>query len=96
MPFFSHTSHKKEIIKHKEFVKMYALRAGVSQEEASSQINCFVETIFDGIKENRPITIEHFGNFHIAEYSDSVSFKFNPAQKFKAILGWASSYRGDF
>ena len=96
MSFFSRSGHKKETIKHKEFVKMYALRAGVSEEEASVQINHFVETVFDGIKEHRPITIEHLGNFHVAEHSDSISFKFNPAQKLKAILGWASSYRGDF
>lgn len=95
MPLFSRSSHKKETIKHKEFVKMYALRAGVSEEEASLQINHFVETVFDGMKEHRPITVEHFGNFHVAEHSDSISFKFNPAQKFKAILGWANTYRGD-
>lgn len=94
MPFFQ-CSTKKETIKHKEFVKMYASRADVSEEEASLQINHFVETIFDGMKEHRPITVEHFGNFHVAEHSHSVAFKFNPAQKFKSILGWANTYRGD-
>ena len=91
MPFFPRSSNKKETIKHKEFVKMYALRAGISEEEASLQITHFVETVFDGMKDHRPITVENFGNFFISEHKDSVAFRF----KFKAILGWSSTFKGE-
>jgi DNA-binding protein HU-beta len=94
MPYFS-SKTKKETIKHKEFVKMYAQKASISEEQANVQINCFIETIYDGMKDHRPITVENFGNFYVAEYKDSLAFKFNPAQKFKAILGWASTFRGE-
>jgi DNA-binding protein HU-beta len=95
MPFFIRSGSKKETIKHKEFIKMYAQKASVSEEEAAKQISYFIETLFDGIKEHRPITIEHLGNFHVAEHKDSVAFRFNPAQKLKAILGWSSTYNGN-
>ena len=95
MPFYSRSGSKKETIKHKEFVKMYAQRAGISEEDTTMQISNFIETIYDGLKECRPITVEHFGNFYISEHKESIAFRFNPAQKFKAILGWSSTYRGE-
>lgn len=95
MPFFSKSGSKKETVKHKELIKLYAQKSGISETEASEQITNFIETIFDAVKEHRPITIEHLGNFYMSEHKDSVAFRFNPAQKFKAMLGWSSTYRGE-
>jgi nucleoid DNA-binding protein len=94
MPFFS-SKTKNETIKHKEFVKLYAQKSGISEAEAATQISNFVETICDGIREQRPITVEHLGSFYLAIHKDSIAFKFNPAQKIKALLGWSNTYKGE-
>ncbi len=42
-----------------------------------------------------PMVERREGKFYIEDRRDSTVFKFTPAQKLKAILGWANTYRGD-
>ena len=84
-----------EKIKHKDFIKLYAEKMGCTEKEAERYLMGFIDTLYDGLKNIQPVTIEHLGSFYIAEKHGSRIFKFNPAQKLKAILGWSSSYKGD-
>ena len=86
---------KAEKIKHQDFIKQYAKKMKCSEANAERYLNGFVETLFDNFRENRSVTITHFGNFCVSKRRDSTAFKFNPSQKLKALLGWASGYRGD-
>ena len=95
MPYYGQSSSKKETIKHKEFVTRYAEKMGCSEEEAVKYLKGFLYAFYEGIAERRPITIEHFGNFHLSEHSESIAFRFNPSQKLKAALGWPSTYSGE-
>jgi hypothetical protein len=40
------------------------------------------------------VTFQNFGTFYIDVRHSGTVFKFNPSQKWKALFGWASSYRG--
>jgi hypothetical protein len=84
-----------EKIKHKDFIKLYAKKMNCTEQEAERFLDGFIDTLCDGMKNIQPITIQHLGIFYIAEKHDSRIFKFTPAQKLKAILGWSSSYKGD-
>jgi DNA-binding protein HU-beta len=82
-------------IKYKDFIKLYAQKMNCSEQEAERFLTGFIDTLYDGLKNIQPVTIEHLGSFYIAEKRESRIFKFNPAQKLKAILGWSSSFKGD-
>jgi hypothetical protein len=84
-----------EKIKHKDFIKLYAQKMNCSEKEAERFLDGFIDTLFDGFKNNQPITIQHLGSFYIAEKHGTKIFKYTPAQKLKAILGWSSSFEGD-
>lgn len=90
---FRYTSDKK--IKHKDFIKLYAAKMNCSEKNAEKYLDGFLNTLYDEIKEGSSVTIQHFGNFYVSKRKDSTVFKFNPSQKFKAILGWSSNYKGD-
>ncbi|WP_291728365.1 HU family DNA-binding protein [Bernardetia sp.] len=81
-------------MKHKEFVKEYAQKMNCDEETAKEQITTFTDIILESMKKNESVTIEHFGRFYIRERTNSKIFKFLPANKFKAILGWANDYKG--
>lgn len=80
---------------HKEFIKQYAQKMGCDEKTAQQHIEGFIEVVFDAMKKRDSLTIEHFGRFYIQDRRDSTVFKFTPAQKFKAILGWSNTYKGD-
>lgn len=81
-------------IKHQEFVKLYAEKMKCSESTAELYLEGLIETLYDSFKEGSSVTIQNFGNFYVARTQYSTAFKFNPAQKLKALFGWASSYRG--
>jgi len=81
-------------MKHKEFVKKYAQKTGCTEQAAEQQIQAFIEIVLESMKHRDSLTIDHFGRFYIEDRSDSTVFKFTPAQRFKAILGWANTYKG--
>lgn len=81
-------------IKHQEFVKLYSEKMKCSESVAELYLEGLIDTLYDSFKEGSSVTIKNFGNFYIATSKDSTAFKFNPAQKLKALFGWASSYKG--
>jgi DNA-binding protein HU-beta len=47
------------------------------------------------MKREEKVTLQNFGTFYIDVRRSGTVFKFNPSQKWKALFGWASSYRGE-
>ena len=37
----------------------------------------------------------NFGTFYIDEQRSGTVFKFNPAQRLRALFGWSSTYKGE-
>ena len=82
-------------MKHKEFIKEYAQKMGCDEKIAKQQVEAFIEVILDAMKKRDSITMEHLGKFYVEDRRDSTVFKFTPAQKLKAILGWSNTYKGE-
>ena len=82
-------------IKHKEFVSLYAKKMNCKKENAEKYMSGFIETLYHAFKNGESVTINNFGNFYVSQKRESTAFKFNPSQKLKAILGWASLFKGE-
>lgn len=82
-------------IKHKEFVKLYSEKMKCSESTAEQFLDGLIDTLYASFRAGNSVTITNFGNFYVSKTRDSTAFKFNPAQKLKALFGWASSYKGN-
>jgi DNA-binding protein HU-beta len=47
------------------------------------------------MKREEKVTLQNFGTFYIDVRRSGTKFKFNPSQKWKALFGWSSSYKGE-
>jgi DNA-binding protein HU-beta len=79
---------------HKEFIKLYAKKLDCTEAEAALHVATFVETLLEEMKARNKVTISQLGGFYIEDKRESTSFKFNPSQHLKAILGWSNTYKG--
>ena len=41
------------------------------------------------------VTLKGFGGFFVRPERESWVFKFNPCQKWRALFGWTSTYKGE-
>ncbi len=81
---------------HKEFLKAYAREMEVSEATAAEYIQGMMNVLYPEFQKGESVTIQHLGRFYCrhSRSSGQKVFKFTPAQKLKAILGWSSSYKG--
>jgi len=81
---------------HKEFINTYAKKMKVSEKTAQKYLDGLMEVMYPRFEQGESVTIQHLGKFYCrhSESSGQKVFKFTPAQKLKAILGWSSSYKG--
>jgi len=80
---------------HKEFIKQYAQKMGCDGQIGKQQVEGFIEVVLESMQKRESLTIEHLGKFYIEDRKVSTVFKFTPAQKFKATLGWSNTYKGE-
>jgi nucleoid DNA-binding protein len=52
------------------------------------------ETLYEAIDSGECVTLPGFGGFYVKPAPDRWVFKFNPAQRLRAALGWSSTYKG--
>ena len=84
-----------ERINKKELARRMAEQEGLDQKTAEAQVDLVFDTIYEAIKAGEGVTIRNFGSFYVkSRYSGTWTFKFTPAAKLKALLGWSSSYKG--
>lgn len=69
-----------------------ANRMNTDNKTSEKFIEAFIDTIYESLRIRESVTIAGFGTFYIKEHSQSTAFKFNPSQKMRSILGWASSF----
>jgi DNA-binding protein HU-beta len=78
-----------------EFVRRLATRMSVAPDVAERWMDGVIETIYDSLKAGESITLNGLGGFYVRRERDSWVFKFNPAQRLRALFGWSSSYKGE-
>ena len=57
-------------------------------------VDAVLESIFQSLEHREKVTLQGFGNFYVDERSRGTVFKFNPSQRMRSMLGWASTYKG--
>ena len=71
-----------------------ALRVGQDPQAVSLIVAAFLDEIYLSIEHGESVTFKNFGNFFVRPEQDSWVFKFNPSQKWRALFGWSSTYKG--
>jgi DNA-binding protein HU-beta len=77
-----------------ELARRLAAHMGTHAKTADLWIDGLTETLYECFKKSESVTIKGFGNFYIREERSRWVFKFNPAQRLRALLGWSSTYNG--
>ena len=84
-----------EKVPKNELVRQLALRMETDDATAAQWLEGVIETLYDNFKLGRGVTLPGFGSFYIRPERTSWVFKFSPAQRLKALLGWSSTYKGE-
>jgi DNA-binding protein HU-beta len=79
----------------KEWIDTVTNRTGKSKELATEILESGLEEIYLAMKREEKVTLANFGTFYIEVRGSGTVFKFNPSQKWKALFGWSSTYKGE-
>ncbi|MBT3315827.1 MAG: HU family DNA-binding protein [Anaerolineae bacterium] len=78
----------------KEWIKAVARKTEHPETLVKIILETGLDEIYQSMKREEKVTFQNFGTFYIDVRHSGTVFKFNPSQKWKALFGWASSYRG--
>lgn len=82
-------------INKKELIERIANNTEKDIADVELIVDATFDEIYQSLKKGETVTIRNFGKFYIHERSSGTVFKFDPAQKLRAIFGWASTYKGE-
>ena len=77
-----------------EWIKSVAKETGEPETIVASILEAGLEEIYHAMKREEKVSLRDFGTFYVDMRRSGTVFKFNPSAKWKALFGWASSYRG--
>ena len=80
-------------IQKKEILHRVARRMRADEKVAEAWLDAFTDTLYEAFKDGQSVTLPGFGSFYVQPKSDRWVFKFNPAQKLRALFGWSSTYK---
>jgi hypothetical protein len=84
-----------ERVQKNELIKQLAGRMGTDEVTADRWLEGVIDTLYANFKAGKSVTLPGFGSFYVRPESESWVFKFSPAQKLRALLGWSSTYTGE-
>ena len=82
-------------IKKEDFVRRLAARMNADEATATAWVDGIIETLYESFKAGESVTLPGFGSFYVRPEPESWVFKFNPAQRLRALFGWSSTYAGE-
>ena len=82
-------------IERDELIRLVAQRIGQDVGMVDKVVDAFLDEIYQAIKLGQGVTLKNFGGFYVRPERESWVFKFNPCQKWRALLGWSSTYKGE-
>ena len=82
-------------INRDELVQLVAQRTGQDAEVVDKVVDAFLDEIYQAMKRGNGVTLKNFGGFYVRPERESWVFKFNPCQKWRALFGWSSTYKGE-
>jgi len=78
-----------------EWIKAVAQQSGQPENLVTAILETGLEEIYQAMKREEKVTLVNFGTFYIDIRRSGTVFKFNPSQKWKALFGWSSTYKGN-
>ncbi len=84
-----------ERVDREQLIRQVSQRTGQDTETVALIVDGLLEEIYQTIRQGKSITLKNFGNFYVRPEPESWVFKFNPSQKWRAALGWSSTYKGN-
>lgn len=81
-------------IQKKEVVRRLAKRLDADEQTAATCLDTVLEILYEAIRNGESVTLPGFGGFYVRPGRSSWTFKFNPAQRLRALFGWSSTYKG--
>ena len=82
-------------IERDELTRQVAQRTGQDTDLVNGMLDAFLDEIYQAIKRGQGVTLKNFGGFYVRPERESWVFKFNPCQKWQALFGWYSTYKGE-
>jgi DNA-binding protein HU-beta len=86
-------------IEREELVRLAAQRTDQDLVPVGKVVHAFLDEIYErssaAIKRGQGVTLKGFGGFFVRPERESWVFKFNPCQKWRALFGWSSTYKGE-
>jgi hypothetical protein len=82
-------------VNKKELTHRLAQRMKSDEATAAAWIDGVVETFYESFKAGESVTLPGFGSFYVRPEPQNWVFKFNPAQRLRALFGWSSTYTGE-
>ncbi len=78
----------------KEWIQAVADSVGQPEDQVNPILEAGLEEIYQALKREEKVTLVNFGSFYIDRRRSGTVFKFNPSQKWRALFGWSSPYKG--
>ncbi len=77
------------------WIKAVAAQLEQPEVQVAPILEAGLDAIYQAMKREEKVTFVNFGTFYIDVRRSSTVFKFNPSQKWRALFGWSSTYKGD-
>ena len=82
-------------IEKRELVVRVAARVRGETGLVEEILDATLEEIYQVLKQGESVSLRNFGMFYVRQERSSWVFRFNPSQKWRALFGWSSTYRGE-
>ena len=78
-----------------ELINRVVTKTGQDKVIVTEIVDTTFEEIYQAFKREEKVTVRNFGTFYIDVRRSGTVFKFNPAQRLRALFGWSSTYKGE-
>ena len=78
-----------------EWIRAVADRVNQPEDQVAEILETGLYEIYQAMKREEKVNLVNFGTFYIDVRRSGTVFKFNPSQKWKALFGWSSTYKGE-
>ena len=85
----------RQTVDKKELVARTAQRLGQDPTAVETVVDALLDEIYRALKAEESVSLRNFGTFYLDVRRTGTVFKFNPAQRLRALFGWSSTYKGD-
>lgn len=82
-------------IDKKELIQRISTQLEREPSDIETVLDATLDLIYEALKTGEGVSLRNFGVFYIDFRKSGTVFKFNPAQKLRAMFGWSSTYKGE-